>query len=120
MKILILEDDKEYTEILEYMFKGSNVKIVAKGEEVIELYKLEKFDILILDLTVIDGMGGVDTLKELLKIDPSTKAIASSGNCSEGILEHGFKSYIQKPFRKEEIFNKVQEVYTTQVSCFPT
>jgi len=44
------------------------------------------FDAVILDLTVKGGMGGKDTVKELLKTDPQVKAIVSSGYSSDPVM----------------------------------
>ena len=38
----------------------------------------ESFDAVIMDLTIPGGMGGKDSIKELLKIDPNVKCIVSS------------------------------------------
>ena len=39
----------------------------------------ERFDLVILDLTLPGGMGGKEALKKLIEIDPTVNAIVSSG-----------------------------------------
>ena len=62
----------------------------------------QPFDIVILDLTVRGGMGGVEAVQKLLKIDPAVKAIVSSGYSDDAAiasyLSAGFKTYLKKPY----------------------
>ena len=64
--------------------EGYYVGTAADGREAIRCYvqaqqKGRPYDVVILDLTVRDGMGGRETVKELKKIDPDVRAIVSSG-----------------------------------------
>ena len=61
--------------------------------ETIERYKNcmdsgERFDAVVLDLTIKGGMGGDLVIKELIKIDPNVKAIVSSGYFNDPVLTH--------------------------------
>ena len=60
------------------------------------------FDIVILDLTIRGGMGGEETLKKLLAIDPAVKAVVSSGYSDDALVsnyrEHGFSAFLKKPY----------------------
>jgi CheY-like chemotaxis protein len=61
---------------------GCEIICVESGEKAIESYSASmnagrKFDIVILDLTVITGMGGEIAVRRLLEIDPNVKAIVS-------------------------------------------
>ena len=60
------------------------------------------FDAVILDLTVRDGVGGKETIRELLKIDPAVKAIVMSGYANDPVVlepeRYGFKGVLAKPF----------------------
>ena len=57
---------------------------------------------MILDLTIREGMGGRETLRELFKIDPHVKAIAMNGYAFDPVIlepeRHGFKGVLTKPF----------------------
>ena len=72
------------------------------------------FDAVILDLTVRDGVGGQETIRELLKIDPAVKAIVMSGYADDPVVlepeRYGFKGVLAKPFDKlklQEILSRV-------------
>jgi DNA-binding NarL/FixJ family response regulator len=68
----------------------------------------------ILDLTVPGGMGGKETIKNLLKIDPQVKAIVSSGYSEDPIMaeftRYGFVGVISKPYRVSEMSNLLNKV----------
>ena len=67
------------------------------------------FDIVILDLTIRGGMGGLETLGKLLEIDPGAKAVVSSGYSDEAALsnyrELGFRAFLKKPYNMDELQN---------------
>ncbi|NIP37832.1 MAG: response regulator [Candidatus Dadabacteria bacterium] len=84
-KILVMDDDEVIREIagsiLAYL--GYEVSFASDGKEAIDLYKEafennEKYDVVIMDLTVPGGMGAEDTIKQLKNIDPDIKAIVAS------------------------------------------
>jgi len=86
---------------------GHEVELAVHGEEAIEKYRQaaaagRPFDIVILDLTIRGGMGGAETVKKLLELDPGVKAVVSSGYSDDAVTsnyqEHGFRSYLSKPY----------------------
>jgi hypothetical protein len=58
-------------------------------------------DMVLLDLTIPGGTGGKDTVRDLLRIDPEAKGVASSGCSNDPVMsEHrayGFREVIAKP-----------------------
>jgi len=70
--------------------------------------------LVILDLTVPDGMGGAKTIPELLKINPKLKAVVSNGYSNDPIMashrNYGFCGVIPKPYMKvhlAELLNRI-------------
>lgn len=65
------------------------------------------FDLIVLDLTIRGGMGGAETIRKLLEIDPDVKAVISSGYSDDGVaakyLEQGFKAFLKKPYDVEQL-----------------
>jgi len=119
-KILVMDDEEIVREVVGEMLKemGYTVKFAKEGSEAVELYHKAKgagapFEAVILDVTVKAGMGGKETLKCLLEIDPDIKAFVSSGYSNEPImLEHqkyGFIGAITKPFSIETLKAAVEE-----------
>jgi len=108
-KVLLMEDEKMVAETAEKILitLGFSVQISHNGEEALEQYALSlnkktPFSLVILDLTIRGGMGGVKAIEEILKIDPLAICIVSSGYFSDPILakyaDYGFKGKILKPY----------------------
>ena len=108
-RVLVMDDEDGVREIIGRTLSGMGhtVELAQDGQMAIELCKAaglqgRGFDVVILDLTIRGGMGGRETLQELLKIDPRIKAIAMSGYALDPVIlapeRHGFKGVLTKPF----------------------
>ncbi len=120
-RILVLDDEELIRETLSEMLTllGYEVETASEGLEAVEKYKraLEqdaRFDLIIMDLTIPGGMGGKETIQEILKIDPLAVAVVSSGYSSNDILSgyqaYGFQGVLKKPYRLEELVSTIEEV----------
>ena len=88
------------------------------GAEAVDLYCKAReqgapIDLVILDLTVPGGMGGKETMDQLLKIDPGIKAIVSSGYSNDPVMadyrSYGFRGIASKPYRIKDLSRAVSE-----------
>lgn len=113
-KILVMDDSEPIQQLMQVMLSrlGYEVVITSDGREAIEAYEAalsqdQSFLGVILDLTVPGGMGGEETLRALLEIDPQVKAIVASGYSDSDVLSqyqrYGFLGSIPKPFRIAEL-----------------
>jgi len=113
-RILIMDDELYVLEVAEAILKsiGYEVAITRDGTEAIKLYRNalnngHPFDAVILDLTVAGGMGGLETVKELLHMDPDVKTIVSSGYAVDPIManyaDHGFSDVVIKPYGVDKL-----------------
>lgn len=113
-RVLIMDDEKSVIQVAVEMLKfmGFAAEAAKDGSEAITLYKKahkenRPFDAVILDLTIPGGMGGKETIKKLLEIDPHIKAIVSSGYANDPIMadfaSFGFKDVIAKPYKIQEL-----------------
>ena len=81
------------------------------------ILKFKRYDdAVILDLTIKGGMGGEQTMRELLKIDPDVKAIVFSGYFNDPVMKdfkaYGFMGAIAKPYDKkalQEVLERLSE-----------
>ena len=94
------------------------VQTARDGAEALTLYDQARaartpFDLVILDLTVPAGMGGLETLGELRKRDPRVRALVFSGYSTDPTVtdfrEHGFRGVVPKPFRFAELVAAVRQ-----------
>jgi len=113
-RILLLDDEEMIREttstILEHL--GYEVDSVNDGEAALAAYRHSfeqnrPYDLLIFDLTIPGGMGGVETLKKILEINSKARAIVSSGYSSDPVManfaDYGFVGRIAKPYTIEKL-----------------
>lgn len=120
-KILVMDDEKYIRQLISEILKVYNHEIVAveRGEEALQSYQKameqgKPFDLVILDLTIKGGMGGIDTYSKLRELNPQVKVILTTGYADNIITENydklGLKHVLQKPFSVEELINRISEV----------
>ena len=118
-----MEDEYVIRTILCKQLRGLKyeVEAVEEGSEAIRLYESENgkgkpFDAVIMDLTISGGLGGKETIKRLLEIDPDAKAIVVSGYANDPIManykEYGFRGVLAKPHELHELDVTLQKVIT--------
>ena len=113
-KILVMDDEEGLRAVVGLLLRqlGHEVETVADGKKAIEVYgeaqhRGRPFDLVLLDLTIREGMSGQDTIQALLQTDPSVTAVVMSGYTDDpAILDparYGFKSALLKPFGCDEL-----------------
>ncbi|MBC8553552.1 MAG: PAS domain S-box protein [Candidatus Brocadiales bacterium] len=122
-RILLMDDEYIIRTILSKQLKGLKyeVEAVEEGSEAIRSYEHasrtgKPFDAVIMDLTIAGGMGGKETMKRLLEIDPEAKAIVSSGYANDPVMadhmKYGFKGLLAKPHEIHELDEALHKVMT--------
>ena len=83
------------------------------GDEAMQFVKSSPCDVIILDIKM-PKKDGLETLKELKKISPSSKVIIATGYKSADIAQEamrlGASDYIVKPFNRDNITKMVQKL----------
>ena len=113
-RILIMDDEETVRKALLRSSRhlGYEAEVAHNGEQALELYKTafeqgEPFSLVLLDLTVPGGMGGLQTLTQLREIDPQVQAIVCSGYSNDEVIanysRYGFVAVLHKPFKLEEL-----------------
>jgi CheY-like chemotaxis protein len=124
-RVLLMDDEEMIRDMAGQMldYIGYEVVLVSAGGEAVERYKDSclkgnPFDIVILDLTIRGGMDGKETIKALMTIDPTVKAVLSSGKAFDPAItyfeKYGFRALLPKPYTIDELINVLQEVLLRQ------
>lgn len=113
-KVLLMDDEQiilDVTlEVLNYL--EYEVMFARDGEAALGLYKNEKeagrpFDLVILDLSVPEGLGGKETIALLKAYDPAVKAIVSTGHSNDPVvldfMLYGFSGKLSKPYKISDL-----------------
>lgn len=119
LRILVLEDEAMVRKAVSFVLRraGWEVRETEVGEETIAAWENARahgrpFDVVVSDLTIRGGMGGVETIRRLLAIDPDIKAVACSGYSDDPVMEHperfGFHSALPKPFDPPDLVEAVK------------
>ncbi len=120
-RVLFMDDEPQLCAITKSMLESLDYKvdIARHGEEALALYRRyhavnRPYDVVLLDLTIVGGMGGEETFKKLKEIDPDVRAIVSSGydndEMARQFLDAGFCGYLTKPYRVGELGKMLKSV----------
>ncbi|UCG79497.1 MAG: diguanylate cyclase [Nitrospirota bacterium] len=112
MRILIVDDEPSLRAVLSQLLSedGHQVVEAASGEDALEEFRKEKFQLVITDLKM-DGMSGNDLLKSIKEISPDTQfiIITSYASLDTAIiaLRAGAYDYLTRPFDDIDIVSTV-------------
>jgi PAS domain S-box-containing protein len=120
-KILFMDDDEMMRKMTSKMLESLDyeVEVACNGEEAIQLYTKamrsdRPFGAVMLDLTIKGGMGGRETIKKLLELDPDIRAIVSSGYSNDPVMsnfrQYGFLGILPKPFRVSDLKKSIGSI----------
>jgi len=112
--VLVMDDDVLVRTVISRMLEklGAHIDEAADGEEAVRKYtqameRGESYDVVVLDLVIPDGLGGVETLKQLRDIDPTVRAVVSSGYTGDPVMlnygAYGFRDVIRKPYQMSDL-----------------
>jgi PAS domain S-box-containing protein len=123
-RVMIMDDDETIRLILPEMLEhlGFEVTAVPDSASAVTAFRTAKetgspYAIVILDLTIPGGKGGVDTLAELKRLDPEIVAVISTGYADDPIVtnfaENGFTGAIAKPYSMDRLSEMLASVLRT-------
>lgn len=116
-KVLLVDDDRLNNKILKRLLKIYNIELdtCERGIECIDkINNGEQYDLILMDIMMPD-INGVDTLKKLKSNKNfNTKVIALTADAlstsRNKYLKAGFTDYLAKPFKKEELEEKLKNL----------
>jgi PAS domain S-box-containing protein len=108
-RVLVMDDEPLVLDMAGAALRqlGYAPTLARSAAEAIVQYQIgldrgHRFDVVILDLTVAGGPGGPETLARLREIDPTVRAVLSTGHHDHPVVADwagaGFAAFIAKPY----------------------
>ncbi|NLE65683.1 MAG: response regulator [Elusimicrobia bacterium] len=113
-KLLIVDDEVDVREFSANFFRkrGVDVAVASGGAEALEMIPRERPDLCLLDIRM-QGMTGMEVLRELRTRNDATRVVMVSGIEDEGVVSEaqslGVVSFIHKPLVLDELEKKVMK-----------
>jgi two-component system, cell cycle sensor histidine kinase and response regulator CckA len=116
-RILLVDDEPKVLDICERFLKslGYSVLTATNGFQALETYEKNKaiIDAVVIDM-IMPGMNGRELFDKLRAIQPSLKALVSTGYSVEGevsdLMTRGCKGYVQKPFSIRVLAKEIRRI----------
>jgi len=114
VRILVIDDEEAVRDILSRMLKikGHQVEVAGDGEEGIELFKKQSFDLVFTDLGM-PRISGWEVGKTMKALDPTVPVIMITGWGMEldraKMVENGVDLIISKPFNFDQVTQIIYE-----------
>lgn len=121
LRVLIAEDNFVNMSVArKFLTKwGIEVHEAVNGLEAVEKFRRNhgRYDLVLIDLEMPE-MDGITALAEIRKLQPSVPAIAFTAAVYEDmrvdLMKKGFMEVVPKPFRPEDLHNKIQKLLFTR------
>ena len=115
LRLLVVDDEVDICDFVQNFFKERNFEVFVAydGKEALEVVKSKRPEIVLLDIKmpVLDGM---DTLKEIRRLDSKARVIMvtaiEDSEKAEEAKHHGAVEYITKPLLLEQLERTVYTV----------
>jgi CheY-like chemotaxis protein/anti-sigma regulatory factor (Ser/Thr protein kinase) len=113
-RILVVDDEEMVRDFLMRALPtlGCEADAVADGADAVARYRegresARPYDLVLMDLTIAGGMGGLEATSHIRALDPEARVIVSSGYSDDPVMaEHerfGFCGVLQKPYRIDRL-----------------
>jgi len=124
-RILVLEDDHLVRALIVRNLSSQGYEVVesVEGSETVQRYQESitegrPFDLVVLDLSIPNGMGGLRTIERLRAMDPNVLAIVSSGYSDDPVMAqpaaYGFAAVLPKPYEPVELLRMVKSLLSAR------
>ncbi len=114
-KILVVEDELEYQNLMMAILAGYEVTVCGTSEEALTAIQTEKFDLIILDINLF-GMSGLEFLGILHQqgLDAKTPVLMCSSQTDpetkDKAKKNGAAGFIPKPYSPEGVVAMVSAI----------
>ncbi|MDP0500222.1 MAG: response regulator [Verrucomicrobiota bacterium JB022] len=127
-RVLLMEDQPIIRRGLARLLAPAGYKVIptASGEEALKAFQeAEKqgrpINLVILDMAVVEGMGGLEVIQQLRLSYPQLPAIVTSGLWDDPVMREperfGFNAALCKPYNKAEIIEVIARLQDREVEA---
>ena len=120
IKLVIVDDAPFIREVLRHIFTGTEVSLVGEahdGEQAVQIARLTKPDVMLMDI-VMPRLSGIEATAAILRELPQTRIIACSTVDQNAMvlraLDAGCCNYVTKPFKAEAVLKAVRAAYRSE------
>ncbi len=116
ISVLLVDDEREFLETLlkRLLKRGVKATGVNSGEDALKILKETPPDVVVLDVRM-QGMDGMQTLREIKKIRPLVEVIMLTGHANMEVavegMEAGAFDYLLKPADFDELLYKLEDAF---------
>ncbi len=114
--VLVCDDAIFMRTMISDILSQAGYEVVGEAEtgtQAVERFKELNPDLVTMDI-VMPGMGGIDAVREILKIAPSAKILMCSAMGQQALvieaIQAGAKDFVVKPFQPSRVLEAVQRV----------
>lgn len=129
-KVLVAEDNKINQKLIKALLDSYNIshKIANDGVEAIDMYKEDRYDLVLMDIHM-PNLTGLEATKEILAYEfqddlDHTPIVALTANAIAGdkerFLESGMDDYLSKPINKDALEDILAKYLTPSNETQPT
>lgn len=121
-RILVVDDETDFLETIVNRLKRRKLDAagVTSGEDAIQALKDERYDVVLLDIKMPGGMDGIETLREIKRVQPLVEVLLLTGHASVETSIEGMKlgafDYLLKPTKFEDLLTKVAQAFEKKAS----
>ena len=114
-RVLVIDDDRDHAEsIVDILsMRGHMVEAAFSGEQGVEIFKQQDFDIVFMDVK-LPRMNGVETFFEFKKIRPGARVMMMTGFSLEQLItqaiENGALGVLRKPFAIQDLLHVLERI----------
>jgi diguanylate cyclase (GGDEF)-like protein len=108
IEVLVVEDDAASALLLSHVLssQGARVDTAGNGSEALARFEEKRYPVVVTDICM-PGMGGLELVERIRRLDKYTQIIATSANhgtdCLISAIELGFNDYVLKPLKIEKL-----------------
>lgn len=121
-RVLVLDDERMILQMVAQTLAEDEITVdtFESTEDAVNGYRQaieagNRYDVVILDLTIPGEVGGREAVARILEIDPQACAICSSGYADDRVManfqEYGFRGVIAKPYVGADLRRLVASIY---------